>query len=73
MTRFLTFIVVLLFPVLLIGQNNFDSLLHELDTTVDNYQLYSNKKEAKITNLKDLLKFTSTDLQQYEIGQKLFD
>ena len=72
MTRLLTFIVVFLFPVLLIGQNNFDSLLHELDTTVDNYQLYSNKKEAKITTLKDLLKFTSTDLQQYEIGQKLF-
>jgi len=73
MNRFLILILVTLFPFLLIGQNNFDSLLDELDKTVDNHQLYSNKKEAKINTLKELLKPTSTDLQKYEIGQKLYE
>ncbi|WP_369765937.1 DUF6377 domain-containing protein [Flavobacterium sp. WC2429] len=73
MSRFLTLFIVLLFPVLLIGQNNFDSLLGELDKTVDNYQQYSDKKEEKINKLKELLEYTSTNLQKYEIGQKLFE
>ena len=73
MSRFLTLVIVLLFPALLISQNNFDSLLGELDKTVANYKQYSNKKEAKITQLKELLAYTSTDLQKYEIGQKLFE
>ena len=73
MSRFLTLVILLLFPIFLIGQNNFDSLLDKLDATVDNYQQYSNKKEAKINKLKELLEYTSTDLQKYEIGQKLFE
>lgn len=73
MNRFLILILVTLFPFLLIGQNNFDSLLDELDQTVDNHQLYSNKKEAKINSLRELLKPTSTDLQKYEIAQKLYE
>jgi hypothetical protein len=73
MSRFLTLVIVLLFPILLIGQNNFDFLLDELDTTVDNYQLYSNKKEDKINKLKELLQYTSTDLQKYDISQKLYE
>lgn len=73
MTRFLTLTIILLFPILSIGQNNFDFLLKELDKTVDNYQQYSDKKEDKINKLKELLQYTSTDLQKYEIGQKLFE
>lgn len=73
MNRLLTFVAVLLFPVLLIAQNDFDTLLNELDTTVDNYQIYSNRKEDKIKQLKVLLKQSSSDLQKYEIGHKLFD
>ncbi|MGO4817061.1 DUF6377 domain-containing protein [Flavobacterium sp. W22_SRS_FP1] len=73
MNRLLTLLIVALFPVLLIGQNNFNSLLDELDKTVDNHQLYSTKKEDKINKLKELLKLTTNNLQQYEIGQKLFD
>lgn len=72
MNRFLTLIFVLLLPVLLFGQNNFDSLLDELDKTVNNYQAYSNKKENEINKLKGLLKYTSTDLQKYAIYGKLY-
>ncbi|MFV7233879.1 DUF6377 domain-containing protein [Flavobacterium sp. ZB4R12] len=72
MNRFLTLIFVLLFPVLLFGQNNFDSLLDQLDKTVNNYQAYSNKKENEINKLKGLLKYTSTDLQKYAIYGKLY-
>jgi hypothetical protein len=46
----------MLFPVLLLAQNNFDSLLKELDNTVDNYQLYSSRKEGEINKLKENLK-----------------
>lgn len=73
MNRFLILILVTLFPVLLFGQNDFGSLLDELDKTVDNHQLYSNKKEDKINELKELLKLTSSNLEQYEIGQKLYE
>jgi hypothetical protein len=72
MNRLLTLVTVLLFPVLLFAQNNFESLLDELDKTVNNYQLYSNKKETEINKLKGLLKYTSSDLQKYEIYGKLF-
>lgn len=72
MNRFLTLIFVLLLPVLLFGQNNFDSLLDELDKTVNNYQAYSNKKENEINKLKGVLKYTSTDLQKYAIYGKLY-
>lgn len=72
MNRFLTLISVLLFPVLLAAQNNSDSLLNELDKTVNNYQFYSDKKENEINKLKGLLKYTSTDLQKYEIYGKLY-
>ena len=72
MNRFLTLFIVSLFPVFLFGQNNFDSLLDELDKTVTDYQLYSNKKENEINKLKGLLKYTGTDLQKYDIYGKLY-
>jgi hypothetical protein len=72
MHRFLTILFALLFPIFLFGQNNFDSLLNELDKTVADYQFYSNKKEIEINKLKGLLKYTSTDLQKYAIYGKLY-
>lgn len=72
MNRFLTFIV-LLFPLLLFSQSTIDSLLNDLDKTIDNYQQYSKKKESKINTFKGLLKYTSTDLQKYEICGKLYE
>jgi hypothetical protein len=64
MTRFLTLIIVVLFPVLLLAQNNFDSLLKELDNTVDNYQLYSSRKEGEINKLKENLKQNATNIRK---------
>jgi hypothetical protein len=72
MQRFLTLLFTLLFPIFIFGQNNFDSLLDELDKTVADYQSYSNKKEIEINKLKGLLKYTSTDLQKYAIYGKLY-
>ncbi|MFA5971761.1 MAG: DUF6377 domain-containing protein [Lentimicrobiaceae bacterium] len=62
-----------LFPILLFGNTDMDSLLKVLDKTVENHQIYSNQKEAKLNKLKDLLKYTSTDLQKFEIYGQLFD
>src|SRR3970282_2622364 len=73
MTRCLTLIIAALFPVLLLAQDDFGTLLKELDNTVDNYQVYSNRKENEINKLKDLLAHSSTDLHKYDISQKLFD
>ena len=72
MNKFLALIIVLLFPILFFGQDNYDSLLKELDKTVDQYQFYLDRKETKIEKLKGLLKYTSTDLQQYEICNELY-
>jgi hypothetical protein len=57
----------------LFGNNDMDSLLKVLDNTVENYQIYSNKKEEKLNKLKDLLKITSTDLQKFELCGLLYD
>jgi hypothetical protein len=56
-------IIVMLFPVLL-WRNNFDSLLKELDHTVDNYQLYSSRKEGEINKLKENLKQNATNIRK---------
>jgi hypothetical protein len=73
MTRFLTLIFIVLFPVLLLAQNDFDSLLKELDNTVDNYQLYSNRKESEINKLKESLKQNATNIQKQAVYEKLYD
>ena len=72
MHRFLTLLFALLFPIFLFGQNNFDSLLDELDKTVADYQLYSNKKAVEISKLKGLMNYTSSDVQKYAIYGKLY-
>jgi predicted Holliday junction resolvase-like endonuclease len=73
MTRFLTLIIVLLFPILLLAQNNFDSLLKELDNTVANYQLYSSRKESEINKLKESLKQNANNIRKQEVYGKLYD
>ena len=72
MHRFLTLLFALLFPIFLFGQNNFDSLLNDLDKTVADYQLYSNKKEIEINKFKGLLRYASTDFQKYAIYGELY-
>ena len=55
----------------LFADNGIDSLLKVLDKTVDNYQVYSNKKEEKMNKMKDLLRYTTSYDQKYEICGKL--
>lgn len=71
MTRFLLFAIVLLFPHHLFSQNNSAELLLEIDKTMENNALYTQKKEHTIVKLKTLLKKTTPPVQQYEITQKL--
>jgi hypothetical protein len=73
MKRFFSILSYILFPMFLFGNNDMDSLLKVLDNTVENYQIYSNKKEEKLNKLKDLLKITSTDLQKFELCGLLYD
>lgn len=73
MKRLLAISIFALFPLLLFGNNDMDSLLKVLDKTVDNYQFYSNQKENELDKLKDLLKYTSSYQQQYAICAKLYD
>lgn len=73
MRKTVIILVYFLFPILLFGSNNMDSLLLVLDKTVDNYQIYSNQKEEKLNKLKELLKYTTADLQKYEICGQLYD
>jgi hypothetical protein len=73
MNKFSALLILLIFPILLFGQTNTDSLLHDLDQTVTDYQLYLNRKETTINKLKGLLKYTSADLQKNEVYAKLYN
>jgi hypothetical protein len=72
MNRFLTVLIAFLLPVFLFAQNNSEQLLQELDQTVADYQLYSDKKEIQINKLKELLLSTSSDIQKYDVYGKLY-
>lgn len=73
MKKILTILLCLLISLSLFAKNDMDSLLMVLDKTVDNYQIYSNQKEEQLNKLKDLLKYTSSDSQNYKICGKLYD
>jgi hypothetical protein len=73
MKRNLLFLFCIFFSIPLFAGSEMDSLLRVLDKTVDNFQIYSNMKEAKINKLKDLLKYTTSYSQKYEICGKLYD
>jgi len=73
MKRIFVLISLILFPFFIFAGNEMDSLLRVLDKTIENYQLYSNLKEQKLNQLKDLLKITSADEQRYIICGKLYD
>jgi len=55
------------------GDNDMHSLLHELDKTIDNHEVYDKIKEGKLTHLKELLKITPSDGLRYTICGQLFD
>ncbi|MEA4852078.1 MAG: DUF6377 domain-containing protein [Paludibacter sp.] len=57
----------------LFANNDIDSLLKVLDSSVDNYQVFSNQKEEQLNKLKDLLKYINNDDQRYKICGQLYD
>mgnify|MGYP003606578397 FL=1 len=57
----------------LFANDDIDSLLKVLDTSVDNYQVFSNQKEEQLNKLKDLLKYANNDDQRYKICGQLYD
>jgi len=73
MKRNLLFFFCIFLSIPLFAGSEMDSLLRVLDRTVDDFQIYSNMKEAKINKLKDLLKYTTSYSQKYEICGKLYD
>lgn len=73
MKRLIIFFALFVFSFSLFADNDIDSLLRVLDRTVDNYQVYSNKKEEKMNKMKDLLRYTTSYDQKYEICGKLYD
>jgi len=73
MKRVFTIVLFILIPLCLFAGSEMDSLLRVLDKTIENYQLYSNLKEQKLNQLKDLLNITTADEQRYVICGKLFD
>lgn len=72
MNRFLILLIAFLFPIVLFAQNNFEELLEELDQSVANYALYSHTKEGEINQLKELLSYSSSASQRYDIYEKLY-
>lgn len=73
MCKFWTLILVVFSPVILYSQVEIDSLLNELDTTIDKSEHYHAIKETEINKLKSLLKLTSSNVQEYEIYQNLYN
>lgn len=57
----------------LFANNDIDSLLKVLDSSVDNYQVFSNQKEKQLNKLKELLRYTNNDDQRYKICGQLYD
>lgn len=57
----------------LFANNDIDSLLKVLDSSVDNYQVFSNQKEEQLNKLKYMLRYTNNDDQRYKICGQLYD
>ena len=72
MNRFLILLSAFLFPVVLFAQNDFEELLEELDQSVADYAHYSDTKEGEINQLKELLSYSSSASQRYDIYEKLY-
>jgi Domain of unknown function (DUF6377) len=72
MKKFSVLLLLLILPIFFFGQTKTESLLNDLDQTVADYQLYLNRKEAKINKLKSLQKRNPTALYKYEMYRKLY-
>ena len=73
MCKFWTVILIVFSPFFLYSQVEIDSLLNELDTTIDKNELYHKRKEVEINKLRSLLKLTTSNVHKYEIYEKLYN
>lgn len=73
MNKFWTLFLIICLPAQLYSQDEMNSLLDELDATIDKREIYHNKKETEISKLISLEKLTSTNVQKYEIFEKLYN
>lgn len=67
------FLIVLLFSIKVSAIDRVDSLLIELDKTIENANVYSQQKEEHLYKLKELLRYTDNDDQKYRICGQIFD
>lgn len=67
------FLFFLLLTIKVPANDRVDSLLIELDKTIENANLYSQQKEEHLYKLKELLKYTENDDQKYRICGQIFD
>lgn len=72
MKSFLFVVICILFPVLLFAKTDSDSLLQVLDKMIEDSQIYSNEKEAKLTKLREQYKTATSDRQHYDFSAQLF-
>lgn len=72
MHKFQITVIAVLLPLFLFSQAKTDSLLDELDATIENSAKFHKKKEDEIKKLVELKKFTSNNTLKYEIYEKLF-
>ncbi|PZX95145.1 hypothetical protein DOS84_00815 [Flavobacterium aquariorum] len=73
MTRFLLFVIISLVSIPLFAQNNSNTLLPEIDKTIENNSYYTQRKEHGITQLKAQLKHTLVPEEKDKITQKLYN
>jgi hypothetical protein len=73
MKHLILLVVILLTGCELQARNEIDSLLKQLDSKVNHYEIYSQRKENRLNKLKELLAYTSLPEQQYKICGQLYD
>ena len=73
MKKLLFIIGYFILSMALFANNDIDSLLKVLDSSVDNYQVFSSQKEEQLNKLKELLRYTNNDDQRYKICGQLYD
>lgn len=73
MRRIFVLVICSLFPFLLFAQMERDSLLRVLDKTIENSKSYSDKRDAKLTRLRQLSKSATSDKQYYAISNQLYN
>lgn len=73
MKVFFIFLFLFFIPNLIFAQHNIDSLIHVLDKTVENYQMYVNQKEQRLGKLNAEINLDKGDAYNYSIYQQLYE